>query len=132
MQPHHAIFILLLTVSCVAVFAGSDSQTVTLNVPKVSLFNVEPAVPFTFEAGQTSATGNSNLSVSSNDPQAKLYITPSGINLTVTSNTIQCPTAATTSTIQCHVGILQTQNSTLAFNATRTTGEPNIVYTLAQ
>lgn len=132
MKPHHAIFILLLTVSCVAVFADSDTQTITVDVPKVSLFSIEPAIPFSFEEGQTSATGNSNLSISSNDPQAKLYITPSGISLAVNSSVIACPATATTSTITCQVGIKQVQNSILAFNATRTTGEPNIVYTLAQ
>lgn len=132
MQPHHAVFGLLLTVSTVAVFAESDSQLIKITVPKVALVSVEPAIPFSFTGSGTTATGNSQLSISSNDENTRLQITPSGISLAVSADAIQCPEMPNTSTITCHVGIKQVKNGVLAFNATRTSGDMNIVYTLAQ
>lgn len=127
MQPHHAVFGLLLTVSTVAVFAESDSQLIKITVPKVALVSVEPAIPFSFTESGTIAT-----SIGSNDENTRLQITPSGISLAVSADAIQCPETPNTSTITCHVGIKQVKNGVLAFNATRTSGDMNIVYTLAQ
>ncbi|QTR49005.1 hypothetical protein [Candidatus Thiothrix anitrata] len=132
MSPHHAVFGLLLVVATVAVFAGSDSQPITLTVPKVALVSIEPVIPFSFAEGTSNATGNSQLSISSNDVNTKLQITPTGLNLAVSADAIQCPETPHTATITCHVGINQTKNSVLAFNATPTSGDMNIVYTLTQ
>ncbi len=113
-----------------SVFANNSTQILKLTVPKVILVDIKPAMPFTFNTGVQTASGASVLSISSNDPDAKLQITPVGINLAVNSTALNCPTQATTSNITCHIGMQRIQGGKLAFNATRTGGEANIIYTI--
>lgn len=130
MHPPHLVLGLIATIASTTALAGS-TQTLQLTIPKVALVNIEPITSLTFAEGKNTASGTSSLSISSNDPQAKLQITPTGVNLTVTSSSIDCPTS--TSTITCTVGIKRTKNSILAFNATRTEGDDlSIAYTLTQ
>lgn len=132
MHPPHLVLGLIATIASTTALAG-NTQTLQLTIPKVALVNIEPITSLTFAEGGNTASGTSSLSISSNDPQAKLEIIPTGISLAVTSSSIDCPTATSTSTITCTVGIKRTKNSILAFNATRTEGDDlSIAYTLTQ
>lgn len=113
-------------------FATNDTQTLSFNIPKVTLLSIDPTIPFRFDEGQTNATGSSRLAISSNDPQTKLNITATGVNLTVSSNDIQCPSDTSTTMFSCSVGVKRIDRGTLTFYATRTQGDMNIIYTLAQ
>lgn len=133
MYPHHYVLGLIIAIFSIAVLAGNDSQTLKLTVPKVTLVNVEPITSLAFAQGKTTLSGITALSISSNDPQAKLQITPSGISLTVTSSSIHCPATSSTSPLLCTVGVNRIQGSELAFEATRTGGDDlSIAYTLTQ
>lgn len=110
-------------------FAVDDSQSLGIYVPKVTLFNVDPPIPFRFEKGVGTATGNSKLAISSNVPEARLQIIASGATLSLTSDSIQCPPEPG-NVITCQVGIKLVRNGTLNFTATRTRKdiEPSITY----
>lgn len=132
MHPPHLVLGLIATIASTTALAGS-TQTLQLTIPKVALVNIEPITSLTFTEGENTASGTNSLSISSNDPQAKLQITPTGVSLTVTSSSIDCPTTTSTSTITCTVGIKRTKNSILAFDTTRTEGDDlSIAYTLTQ
>ena len=132
-------FVLGLIAVSTTVVAG-DTQTLKLTIPKVVIAAIEPITSLTFAEGASTASGSSSLSISSNDPQAKLQITPTGVNLAVTSSSIACPSgssssssSSSTSTIICAIGIKRTKDSLLAFEATRTEGDDfSINYTLTQ
>ena len=125
-------FVLGLIAVSTTVVAG-DTQTLKLTIPKVVIAAIEPITSLTFAEGASTASGSSSLSISSNDPQAKLQITPTGVNLAVTSSSIACPSGSSTSTIICAIGIKRTKDSLLAFEATRTEGDDfSINYTLTQ
>lgn len=125
-------FVLGLIAVSTTVVAG-DTQTLKLTIPKVVIAAIEPITSLTFAEGASTASGSSSLSISSNDPQAKLQITPTGVNLAVTSSSIACPSDSSTSTIICAIGIKRTKDSLLAFEATRTEGDDfSINYTLTQ
>lgn len=110
-------------------FASDDSQSIGIYVPKISLFSVDPPIPFSFEKSAGVATGNSKLAISSNVPEARLQIIASGATISVTSDSIQCPPESG-NIITCKVGIKLVSNGTLNFIATRTRKdiEPNITY----
>ncbi|MGB5600560.1 MAG: hypothetical protein WBM66_17690 [Thiothrix litoralis] len=126
-------FVLGLIAVSTTVVAG-DTQTLKLTIPKVVIAAIEPITSLTFAEGASTASGSSSLSISSNDPQAKLQITPTGVSLAVTSSSIACPSgSSSTSTIICAIGIKRTKDSLLAFEATRTEGDDfSINYTLTQ
>lgn len=125
-------FVLGLIAVSTTVVAG-DTQTLKLTIPKVVIAAIEPITSLTFAEGASTASGSSSLSINSNDPQAKLQITPTGVNLAVTSSSIACPSGSSTSTIICAIGIKRTKDSLLAFEATRTEGDDfSINYTLTQ
>ncbi len=73
-------FVLGLIAVSTTVVAG-DTQTLKLTIPKVVIAAIEPITSLTFAEGASTASGSSSLSISSNDPQAKLQITPTGVNL---------------------------------------------------
>ena len=123
---------LLIALLSTALLATNDTQTLTFTAPKIALVTVDPAIPFHFDTGQTTATGSSRLAISSNDPHTRLNITPTGINLAVSSDAIPCPNQASHTMITCQVGVKRISNGTLFFQATRTQGEMNITYTLVQ
>jgi hypothetical protein len=131
MRPRYYFGIFLIAAGSTLAFAGNTSQILKLTVPKVVLIDIDPAIPFSFTQGAKNASGNSLLSISSNDPQAKLQITPSGLNLAVTSEVLGCPTEASATTIICKVGVTRTKGAVLAFNATQIGSAPNIVYTIS-
>lgn len=132
MQSPYLMLGLMVSIASATTLAGS-TQTLNLTIPKVALVDIEPIAPLTFVGEANTASGTSSLSISSNDPQAKLEITPTGISLAVTSSSIGCPTASSSATITCTVGFKRTQNSVLAFDATRTDGaDLSIAYTITQ
>lgn len=98
---------------------STDSQHITLSVPKVALLNV------------TEMTSSEvHLAISSNDPQATLKIIPTGMSLKVTSADLVCPNDSSTTIITCHVGIKRLVNSPLTLTATPTQGNASIAYQL--
>ncbi|MEN9425313.1 MAG: hypothetical protein RL122_2696 [Pseudomonadota bacterium] len=132
MRPHLLVLGLSAAIVSATALAGS-TQTLQLTIPKVALVNIEPITSLTFVEGKNTASGTSSLSISSNDPQTKLEIIPTGISLAVTSSSIDCPTPSSTSTITCVIGIKRTKNGILAFDTTRTEGDNlSIAYTLTQ
>ncbi len=132
MRSPYLVLGLIATIASATTLAGS-TQTLQLSVPKVALVSIEPAISLTFAEGENTTSGTSSLSISSNDPQAKLEIIPTGISLAVASSSIDCPPVSSTSTITCAVGIKRVKSGTLAFTTTRTGGDDlNIAYTLTQ
>ncbi|OQX04151.1 MAG: hypothetical protein BWK73_37170 [Thiothrix lacustris] len=131
-QPH--LMLGLLTTIASAPLLADHTQAVKITIPKVAIVDIQPKTSLTFaEGGNGTVSGSHLVSITSNDPQTKLQITPTGISLTVTSSSLDCPHDSSTSTITCTVGVNITKDSTLAFNATRTTdAPPNIAYTLTQ
>jgi hypothetical protein len=111
--------------------ATADSQSLSIDIPKVTLFNVDPPVPFSFEKGADVATGSSKLAISSNVPDARLQIIASGVTLRLTSDAIQCPHQSGR-IITCKVGVKLIRDGTLNFTATRIREdiEPSISYVM--
>lgn len=134
MHTHRFILGLIIALSNTAVFAN-NTQRLELTVPRIAILSVESTPSLVFAEGDAPLVGSSSLSISSNDPQTKLQITPSGISLMIMSSSI-CPATNTTSTttpIICEIGINRMQNNALTFEATRNgTDAPSIAYTLMQ
>ncbi len=131
MRYSPVIVSLLVASATTTSLAASDSQSLGIYIPKVTLVSVDPPIPFDFKDNATVATGSSKLAISSNVPEAYLQIRASGVTLNLSSDTIQCPPGSS-SVITCRVGIKLVKNGTLNFTATRTNKniEPQISYTM--